>query len=107
MINLNLIIFMQFLSCFEFFHDYDSFFHQAIDDDANQTAQLLASLLDWPQVILLQDLNLGRFNLMRCCIYFFSFVLSFPYIFLFYFPFQNLKERGRGRVVKYETIYAR
>ena len=24
---------------------------QAIDDDANQTAQMTASLLDWPQVI--------------------------------------------------------
>ena len=24
---------------------------QAIDDDSNQTAQMMASLLDWPQVI--------------------------------------------------------
>ena len=28
---------------------------QAIDDDANQTGQLLAGLLNWPQVMRIKD----------------------------------------------------
>eukprot|EP00750_Incisomonas_marina_P017471 INCI2072.1.p2 GENE.INCI2072.1~~INCI2072.1.p2 ORF type:complete len:255 (-),score=52.99 INCI2072.1:44-808(-) len=32
---------------------------QAIDDDANQTGQMLAGLLDWPQATFISDLQVG------------------------------------------------
>ena len=36
---------------------------QAIDDDCNQTGQMLSALLDWPQATLLQKLKLKMENL--------------------------------------------
>ena len=32
---------------------------QAIDDDANQTGQMLAGLLDWPQTTFISDMEIG------------------------------------------------
>jgi electron transfer flavoprotein beta subunit len=36
---------------------------QAIDDDSNQTGQMLAGLLNWPQVIFFNPLNSGHVRL--------------------------------------------
>lgn len=41
---------------FNCFYTFPNFVLQAIDDDCNQTGQMLSALLSWPQVI--NDLNL-------------------------------------------------
>jgi Electron transfer flavoprotein domain len=54
---------------------------QAIDDDANQTGQLLAGLLDWPQGTFASGLCIS----LLCVVFFFFFLSFFRVLVVFVF----------------------